>query len=278
MVVSTMPELPEVETVRRSLATHIEGARIIAVEGQSINMRRPLDVAMLKTQLIGRQFVGFFRRGKYLMLYTRPNGCLLMHLGMSARLLLVKPSQPVEAHSHLKLRLNDDRELRFVDPRRFGFAVWLNDGEEDHDPSLSKLGPEPLGNDLEMALPPRLKSRRASLKSLLLNQEIVAGVGNIYATEALWRAGIKPTRKGANTSISRLKNLATHIREVLLEAIDQGGTTLRDYANLQGFAGYFAVQLAAYGRQGLGCKRCGSVLKNTPIGGRATVWCTNCQR
>jgi formamidopyrimidine-DNA glycosylase len=273
-----MPELPEVETVRRVLELGLPGPRITAVSGRSIALRRPLDVERLKPLLIGRQFATPRRRGKFLLIDLEPPGCLLVHLGMTGQLQLVKASIPRDDHTHLVIHLNDGRQLRFVDPRRFGLVDWLDPGEEGRDPSLTKLGIEPLDRNLDKVLPPLFRSRRAPLKSLLLDQRLLAGVGNIYAVEALWRARIHPKRAGRRTSTVRLERLARAVQEVLADAIDQGGTTLRDFAGPNGESGYFAVHLDVYGRQGEPCVSCGTSIRAEVLGGRTTAWCPSCQR
>jgi formamidopyrimidine-DNA glycosylase len=241
-------------------------------------MRRPLDVPLVAARLEGRAFAGARRRGKFLLLDAAGGGSLMIHLGMSGRLMLCEATAPELDHTHVVFSLDDGRELRFVDPRRFGLAVWLEPGEEARDPSLAALGLEPLDPGIEDALPPRLRTRRSPLKSLLLDQHLVAGVGNIYAAEALWRAGIRPTRHGRRTSLPRLRRLAVEVRSVLAEAVEQGGTTIRDYATPDGNFGYFAVSLRVYGRAGEPCPRCGATLRDTRIADRATVWCPSCQR
>jgi formamidopyrimidine-DNA glycosylase len=273
-----MPELPEVETVRRSLALELPGLRTVAVGGRSVAMRRPLDVERLSALVTGRRFLAPRRRGKYLLLDLDPPGSILAHLGMSGRVQLVEASIPLRVHTHLTLDLEDGRQLRFVDPRRFGFVDWLEPGAEMSDPSLAALGVEPLDADLEKLLPPLLRARRAPLKNLLLDQRLIAGVGNIYAVEALWRAGIHPRRAGSRTSLLRLAGLARAVQEVLADAIAQGGTTLRDFAGPDGEVGYFAVRLGVYGRQGEPCGQCGSTIRSAVIGGRTTAWCPGCQR
>lgn len=277
-MMAAMPELPEVETVRRALELGLMGLQISRVRGRSVKMRRPLDVPLITSRIEGRRFSGVRRRGKYLLIDLYSGGTLLVHLGMSGKLLLGAADQPRPDHTHLVLALSDGRELRFVDPRRFGFAVWLDPGEERADPSLGALGMEPLDPRLDDDLPPLLHARRSPVKSLILDQHLIAGIGNIYAAEALWRAGIRPTRKGSHTSQARLRRLVEEIRTVLKEAIDQGGTTLRDYATPDGNAGYFKIKLNVYGRAGEPCPKCDATLKDTHISGRATVWCPQCQR
>lgn len=273
-----MPELPEVETVRRALEIGLDGLCVTAIGGRSVMMRRPLDVAFIASKLHDAPFTAARRRGKFLLLDFGGAGSLMVHLGMSGRLMLCGAGEPVLPHTHLTLGLSDDRELRLVDPRRFGFAHWLEPGEEAHDPSLDALGIEPLDPAMEVLLPPLFHARRSPVKSLLLDQRLVAGIGNIYAAEALWRAGIRPTRKGSRTSLSRLGRLATVTREVIEEAVAQGGTTIRDYATPSGDFGYFAVQLQVYGKGGEPCPKCSTELKDTRITGRTTVWCPHCQR
>jgi formamidopyrimidine-DNA glycosylase len=273
-----VPELPEVETVRRVLALQLPELRIQSVTGRSIAMRRPLEVERLADRATGRRFLEPRRRAKYLLLDLDPPGSLLVHLGMSGRVQLVGGSESMADHTHLRLHLSDGRELRFVDPRRFGLIDWLEPGAEENDPSLANLGVEPLDRGLDETLPPLLRARRAPLKSLLLDQRLVAGVGNIYAAEALWRAGIHPRRAGSRTSLIRLEVLTRAVREVLTEAVAQGGTTLRDYADPDGEMGYFAQNLFVYGRQGDPCRRCKATIRSEVIGGRTTAWCPRCQR
>lgn len=272
-----MPELPEVETVRSALALELPGRRVTAVAGRSVSMRRPLDVEALATILPGRRFLQPRRRGKFLLLDTDPPGSLLIHLGMSGRLMLVDSAAAHRPHTHVTLTFEGGRELRFVDPRRFGLMTWLEPDAEGTDPSLITLGREPLDGAIDEWLPPMLKMRRAPLKTLLLDQRVVVGVGNIYAAEALWRAGIHPTRQGRRTSLGRLARLAREVRSVLTEAIEQGGTTIRDFATPDGDSGYFAVRLQVYGRQGQPCTACGATLRAKTIGGRTTAFCINCQ-
>jgi len=273
-----MPELPEVETVRRLLEIGLADRAVARVRGRSVMMRRVLDVPYLASRLEGRRFAAARRRGKFLLLDLHPPGVVMIHLGMSGRLLLCDADEPAVHHTHLVLALSDGRELRFVDPRRFGLACWLDPGEEADDPSLAILGIEPLDPALEERLPPLLHAHRSPVKSLLLDQRLIAGVGNIYAAEALWRAGIRPTRRGSRTSIPRLRKLAIETRQVIEEAVAQGGTTIRDYATPAGDFGYFAVRLQVYGKEGRPCPRCETTLKDTRIAGRATVWCPHCQR
>jgi formamidopyrimidine-DNA glycosylase len=273
-----MPELPEVETVRRALTEHLVGRRVASVEGNAVLMRRPLDPVFLDRRMRGRDLAAARRRGKFLLIDLDPPGTLMVHLGMSGRLLIERGNSPLLPHTHLVLHLADGLQLRLVDPRRFGLASWLEAGEEVRDPSLATLGIEPLDDRMPAHLPDRLHSRRAPLKSLLLDQRLVAGVGNIYACEALWRARIRPSRRGNRTSLTRLGLLAREVQAVLVEAIEQGGTTIRDFATPTGDLGYFAVQLKVYGKLGEPCPRCDTPLRDSRIANRSTVWCARCQR
>jgi formamidopyrimidine-DNA glycosylase len=260
------------------LEHEVPGVRIDRVSGRSINMRRPLAIERLVPLLTGASFLTFRRRAKYLLFdFDRP-GSLLVHLGMSGRVQLADETAPRADHTHMTLELSDGRQLRFVDPRRFGLIDWLAPGSEDGDASLARLGIEPLDPDMLLSLPPLLHARRSPLKSLLLDQRLVAGIGNIYAAEALWRAGIHPRRAGNRTSLARLGRLARSAQEVLVEAVERGGTTLRDFTKPDGEMGFFAQQLAVYGRQGEECGRCGSAIRSEVIGGRTTAWCPRCQR
>lgn len=273
-----MPELPEVETVRRAIERSVVGRRVTRVDGRAVQMRRPLDPTLLNTRMRGRRISGARRRGKFLLLDFKFHGSLMIHLGMSGRLLFVADHEPLLPHTHLSVQLDDRRQLRLVDPRRFGLAHWLDPGGEDADPSLAALGLDPLDERLPDLLPSTFRARQSPLKVLLMNQRLVAGVGNIYACEALWRAEIRPSRRGRQTSVERLERLARAVQDVLGEAIQQGGTTIRDFATPEGNFGYFAVRLNVYGKEGEPCQRCETTLRDCRIGNRSTVWCPSCQR
>ncbi len=272
-----MPELPEVETVRRSLELHILNRTVTSVGGKDVALRRPLRPQELGEAMIGARLEAFRRRGKFLLADLDRGGSLLVHLGMTGRLHIAQSNEPRAAHTHLVLGLDDGRELRYVDSRRFGLVDWLAPKTEAEDPSLRTLGLEPLHPQIVDLLPPILHARRAPVKALLMDQRLVAGVGNIYAAEALFRAHVRPTRAGTRTSLARLADLARAVREVLSEAVEKGGTTLRDYATPEGEFGYFAVQLKVYGRQGEPCTACGTILRSATIAGRTTSWCPRCQ-
>jgi len=239
-------------------------------------MRRPLDVEKLSEILPGRRFLAPRRRGKYLLLDTDPPGALLVHLGMSGRLMLVDPGVAHLPHTHVSLTLENGRELRFVDPRRFGRVFWEG-GKKGKWVSLARLGPEPL------EIPPsefvaRVRARRREIKPLLLDQHFLAGVGNIYADESLHRAGIHPRRKSDSLSGEALYRLHRAVQEVLKEAIGAGGSSVRSYVDSQGSAGGYQHSLRVYGREGDPCPACAARIVRKIVGGRSSFYCPRCQR
>jgi len=270
-----MPELPEVETTRRGLAPHVEGRIVTGAVLRRPNLRWPIPPEISEV-LPGHRVQAVRRRAKYLLLDTAV-GSALLHLGMSGSLRVLPAATPVGKHDHVDLALDSGRVLRFTDPRRFGCLLWQPPG--DTHSLLADLGPEPLsaafdGNYLfELS-----RGRSAPVKSFLMDQRVVVGVGNIYAAEALFAAGISPLRAAGRVSRERYVALAAAIRTILAYAIERGGTTLRDFISPDGEPGYFELELSAYGRGGEPCPRCGRPLKQAAIGQRATVWCGHCQR
>ena len=271
-----MPELPEVETTRRGIAPHIEGQRLTAVKVRNARLRWPI-AADLPARLTGRLVVAVRRRAKYLLFELDDSSSLLVHLGMSGSLRVLAVQTPPGKHDHIDLVL-DERCVRLRDPRRFGAVLWTPDDPSIH-PRLAHLGPEPLSADFcGNYLHRRARGRRLAVKQLLMDGKVVVGVGNIYANEALFRAGIRPHRAAGSISLTRLQRLAEEVKAVLNEAINQGGTTLRDFQREDGSPGYFRIQLRVYGRGGRPCLECGKPLTEVRIGQRSTVYCTNCQR
>ncbi len=275
-----MPELPEVETTRAGLAPHLEGRRVLAATLRRADLRWPIHDA-IRDVLPGQRISAVRRRAKYLLLDTAA-GSALLHLGMSGSLRVLPADTPVRAHDHVDLLLepvNDEAHvvLRFNDPRRFGCLLWQSAGEIH--PLLRELGPEPLSDafdgDLLFALS---RGRRAPVKTFLMDQQVVVGVGNIYAAEALFAAGISPLRPAGRVSRERYQRLAAAVKAILGHAIARGGTTLRDFISPDGAPGYFEQELSAYGRGGAPCPRCHRPLKQGSIGQRTTVWCGHCQR
>ncbi|RMG28944.1 MAG: bifunctional DNA-formamidopyrimidine glycosylase/DNA-(apurinic or apyrimidinic site) lyase [Gammaproteobacteria bacterium] len=270
-----MPELPEVETTRRGIAPHLEGKRLLGAVVRERRLRRPVPEG-LDARIRGRRVAGVRRRGKYLILDLEDDGGLLVHLGMSGSLRLVPCHRPPGPHDHVDLRIAGGRCLRLTDPRRFGLVLWAPD--PDGHPLLRELGPEPLTADFTGAyLWRKSRGRRVAVKHFLMDGRVVAGVGNIYANEALFRAGIHPARPAGRISKARYARLAQALREVLAEAVDAGGTTLRDFTDSHGRPGYFRRALAVYHREGRPCPRCGTPIRSLRLGQRSTFYCPRCQ-
>lgn len=271
-----MPELPEVETVRRGLEGSIAGLRILRVIVRERGLRQPVP-ADLAERLSGRRILSVGRRGKYLLLHTDAE-TLLIHLGMSGRLWLLPGNTPASLHDHVDLQMEQGHTLRFHDPRRFGLMLLCNGDCANH-PLLVDIGPEPLGSDFSGSyLWSRSRGRRVAIKSFLMDSHVVAGIGNIYASEALFRARIHPARPAARIARHRYDDLAASVRVTLARAIDSGGTTLRDFSGISGTAGYFGQRLEVYGRAGEACSRCGSAIVCRRIGQRSSFYCPHCQR
>jgi len=270
-----MPELPEVETTRRGLQPHIAGSTVQQALIRERRMRWPI-ANDLEQQLVGQQLQAVVRRAKCL-LFDFAAGRLMIHLGMSGSLRLVAADADIGKHDHLDLQFDNGMIMRFRDPRRFGSVHWLPD-REGH-ALLDSLGPEPLTENFSASyLHKQSRGKKVAVKNFIMNNHVVVGVGNIYATEALFRAGISPIRPAGRISEQRYALLVPAIKAVLAEAIEKGGTTLRDFVGGTGDAGYFSLSLQAYGRAGEPCDQCGRALKGSRLGQRATVYCTNCQR
>lgn len=272
-----MPELPEVETTRRGIAPHLLNHRVARVIVREPRLRWPVPASMAD-ELPGQQFIDITRRAKYILIRTDAERWLMCHLGMSGRLRVIPADTPPLKHDHIDIQLDSGQALRYTDPRRFGSMHWLDQQPETH-PLLAHLGPEPLGDDFDGDhLFARSRGRSAAVKAFLMDSRIVVGVGNIYANEALFKAGIAPIRAAGRVSRQRYALLAAAIREVLADAIRRGGTTLRDYSNAEGAAGFFQLDLNVYGRGGQPCQVCGTAIRQRVIGQRATCWCPICQR
>lgn len=271
-----MPELPEVETTRRGIAPHVEGKILKEIIIREPRLRWPIAEG-LNDRLAGLCFESVERRGKYLLFVT-PAGTLLLHLGMSGSLRVISNGQEAGKHDHIDFIFTDRTHLRFNDPRRFGSVVWTSEPVWEHQ-LLKDLGPEPLSSEFSGKLLYSLSRGRTSpAKSFIMDSHIVVGVGNIYANEALFMAGILPTRHAGKISLQRYEKLAESIRTVLAQAIEQGGTTLRNFVNESGKPGYFKQQLAVYGRGGLPCRQCLLPLTEVRLSNRTTVFCSICQR
>ncbi|MDJ0741283.1 MAG: bifunctional DNA-formamidopyrimidine glycosylase/DNA-(apurinic or apyrimidinic site) lyase [Gammaproteobacteria bacterium] len=269
-----MPELPEVETTRRGIAPHIENRRVSGTTVRQAQLRWPVpDLASLLT---GHRVRAVERRAKYLLLRF-DHGTLLIHLGMSGSLRVLSGDTPPRPHDHVDIAFGR-RSLRLHDPRRFGAVLWV-DGDPLRHPRLRDLGPEPLSAAFDGAhLYAVARNRKVAIKSLLMDGRVVVGVGNIYATEALFHAGIHPARRSSRIARARLERLAEEVKRVLGYAIERGGTTLRDFLNESGEPGYFAQELFVYGRAGAPCRVCGTPIATRRIGQRASAYCPRCQR
>lgn len=270
-----MPELPEVETTRRGIEPHVRGHRVHHLTLRRPDLRWPIPPE-LAAAIEGQRVEGVRRRAKYLLFDFAP-GSALVHLGMSGSLRLLPSDTPPRTHDHVDFELDNATVVRFNDPRRFGALLWQPRGTTH--PLLEHLGPEPLSDLFDGAwLYARSRGRKASVKTFLMDQAIVVGVGNIYAAEALFAAGIAPARAAGSVGQARYERLAFEVKRILTAAIERGGTTLRDFISPDGRAGYFAQELSVYGREGERCPRCAAPLKHARIGQRASVWCPNCQR
>jgi len=271
-----VPELPEVETTRRGIAPYVAGAAVAAVTVREPRLRWPVP-RDLPRRLIGRHIEGVDRRAKYLLLGTA-GGAVLVHLGMSGSLRIVTAGAPPGPHDHLDLVFASGHALRLRDPRRFGTVLWAPGDPLAH-PLLRRLGPEPLAPGFGGAeLHARARGRRLAVKHFLMDATVVAGVGNIYANEALFLAGIHPARAAGRISARRYDRLATALRQVFEEAIERGGTTLRDFVGGNGEPGYFSLSLRVYDRSGLPCPVCGSPVRKVILGARSSYYCPRCQR
>ncbi|HEY9101341.1 bifunctional DNA-formamidopyrimidine glycosylase/DNA-(apurinic or apyrimidinic site) lyase [Chitinimonas sp.] len=273
-----MPELPEVETTRRGIAAAIEGGRFEGAVVRDARLRWPVPPE-LDALVAGRPLLRIWRRAKYL-LFDLGHGHLILHLGMSGSLRVVDADTPPGKHDHVDLLLaggERPRALRYRDPRRFGALLW-QPGELQGHPLLARLGPEPLEEGFTAAyLKAALGRKRVAIKLALMDNHIVVGVGNIYANEALFRAGIKPTRPAEKLSRADCERLVQTVKETLLEAIAAGGSTLRDFVDSEGKPGYFQQRYFVYGREAEPCLRCGEEIRQTRLGQRATFWCPHCQ-
>lgn len=272
-----MPELPEVETVRRGIEPYVLGRRLTGVYVRDRRLRWPIPPD-LERRLEGRRVERADRRAKYLVLSLDNGDRLLIHLGMSGRLWVLDAQTPPVKHDHVDFGLDSGRLLRFHDPRRFGAVLLWPAGETAH-VLLQDLGPEPFDPTFDGDyLFERSRGRRGAVKTFIMDGGIVVGAGNIYAAESLFRAGIRPTRPAGRVSRSEYARLAAAVRDVLSEAIVQGGTTLRDFAGADGSSGYFQQDLYVYGREGQACRRCATPVKRLVIGQRASCYCPRCQR
>ncbi len=271
-----MPELPEVETTVRGLARYLDGARLARVELRRANLRRPFPVDLVQV-LTGARVTGLGRRAKYGLIHTDRGQTMVFHLGMSGRW-RIEPEE-LGKHDHLVLETEAGHRLSLCDPRRFGSVDLVEEARLDDWPAFAALGPEPLGEALSAAhLKTALAGRSATIKLMLLDQRIVAGLGNIYVCEALFRAGIDPRKAAGKVNGPALARLVPQIKAVIAEAIEAGGSTLRDYAQPDGQLGYFSKRFDVYDRAGQPCTSCTAPILRFAQGGRSTWHCAKCQK
>lgn len=270
-----MPELPEVETTCRGIRPHLAGRRIVAAEVRERRLRWPVPQGI--DALAGQRIGSVQRRAKYILLGA-DKGTAIVHLGMSGSMRLCSPQLEWRKHDHVGLTLEGGLQLRYHDPRRFGCWLWTESDPLQHD-LLRKLGPEPLGDAFTVEHLARVcAGRKASIKQTIMDAHVVVGVGNIYACEALFMAGIDPRRAAARVSRARLSLLLDAVKAVLAHSIEQGGTTLRDFLREDGSPGYFRQQLQVYDRAGEPCRKCGAPIRRIVLGQRSTCFCQHCQR
>jgi len=270
-----MPELPEVETSRRGIEPWIVDKAITRIIVRDRRLRWPVE-ADIESRLQGRQIRSVRRRAKYLLIDTG-NGTVILHLGMTGSVFIVDQDSPAGIHDHIDIELDSGKTLRFRDPRRFGSLHWSEKPLEH--PLLANLGPEPLGDEFDGAyLWKKSRGRKVSVKQFIMNAQVVVGVGNIYASESLFLAGINPKRAAGRIARHRYDALSNAIRDVLGRAIKAGGTTLRDFYGGDGEPGYFKQQLEVYDREGEHCRHCNTLIKAIVQGQRSTYYCTACQK
>jgi len=271
-----MPELPEVETSRRGVEPHLCNHKIIDIIVRNRQLRWPISPRLQK-EALSSMVLAVRRRAKYLLIDTS-QGCIILHLGMSGSLRMVDSQTPAEKHDHVDLVLSGGQSLRLRDPRRFGAVFWTKKDPLKH-PRLCDLGKEPLEDDLTASwLFEQSRNRKRAIKSFIMDSKIIVGVGNIYACESLFIAGIHPDTAAGKLSLKRWDKLTHAIKTVLSKAIKQGGTTLKDFTRSDGQPGYFAQQLKVYGREGEPCKKCGKTLLKITRGQRSTFYCRQCQK
>ena len=269
-----MPELPEVEVTRLGLLPHLQNQAVKQLIIREYSLRWPIPKD-LKHHLVGATLHNIARRGKYL-LFSSESGSLMIHLGMSGSLRLVPLKTPAQKHEHVDI-VFADKILRYTDPRRFGAILWVNDAPSAHR-LLAKLGPEPLTREFNTNyLYRQCQGRQVNIKTLVMNSHIVVGVGNIYATESLFLAGIHPLTPAGTLEKSHITALVQAIKKVLRKAIKSGGTTLQDFVQADGRPGYFQQKLWVYGRKDMPCLKCNTTLDQLKINGRSTVFCPACQ-
>lgn len=272
-----MPELPEVEVICCGLAPHLEGQQLVRVLFGKQKLRLPMPSRELTVLAGGQTILSVKRRAKYIVVALENSAQIIIHLGMTGRLGIFPNGTPAAKHDHACFRLANLTELRFNDTRRFG-SVQIVESEEDLDPLFSTLGPDPFWDSFSGEyLAGKARGRTLAVKNFLMDNRVVTGIGNIYASEILFTTGINPAISAGSIRLKTWQEIVIKSREILAEAIAQGGTTISDYVNSSGEKGYFQVRLKVYGRQGQPCRKCNEPVQKTVIGGRATFFCQKCQ-
>jgi formamidopyrimidine-DNA glycosylase len=274
-----VPELPEVESVARSLRPRLVGRTVIAVEASGLELRKPVDIGGLRAACVGAQATSVDRRGKYVLVAFSSAHSLIVHLGMSGQLVFAASNELMRPHTHVRFRLDGALELRYVDPRRFGLVAAHPTEELSRIGELAALGVDPLSRAFTASwLRAQLLGGRCDLKAFLLDQSRVAGLGNIYVCEALFDAGLSPRKRSHRTPADRVERLHKAIRSVLVRAVKNRGTSFSDYVDADGQAGANQIALRVYGREGEPCRRCGGRIRRTVQAGRSTFYCPRCQK
>ena len=274
-----MPELPEVEVIKRGLLKHLPGRKVLEIAASNKKLRLPMPRKNLKKYVLGVRFKSVDRRAKFLLLTMDNGATMIVHLGMTGRLGIFPLDAPRTKHDHLRLLLDNSMQLRFNDIRRFGFIQVLEPGCDINKTVLANLGPEPLGqNFTPKHLHKNAATKSRPLKNFLMDNHIVVGIGNIYACEILFHACLKPTKKVSSLTIREWGRVVESSRYVLQKAIESGGTTISDFVNESGKSGYFQLKLQVYGRQGKPCNICSTPITKKTMAGRSTFFCTQCQK
>jgi formamidopyrimidine-DNA glycosylase len=270
-----MPELPEVETTKQGIKPHMEGQIICGIRVRNPNLRLPIPIN-IDELCVGKKINAITRRAKYILIQLSA-GYILVHLGMSGHLRIVPSTTKPEKHDHVDLMMANGMSLRYCDPRRFGLFLYIDDNPYLH-PLLAHLGPEPLTDDFNSDyLYRRMQNKNQPVKSFIMNNELVVGVGNIYATESLFLSGLHPKTISKKITADSCHSLTTQIKQILKLAIEAGGTTLRDFYTFDGKPGYFSLSLKVYGRKKLPCFHCNSIIETVVIAGRLSAFCPQCQ-
>ena len=274
-----MPELPEVEVIKRGLVLHLPGRKVLEIVTGNRKLRQPMPRKNLQEFIQGARIKSVDRRAKFLLLTMHNGAVLIIHLGMTGRLGIFPADSPRAKHDHLRLQLNNGMQLRFNDIRRFGLIEVIPPGKGLANTMLSNIGPEPFGQEFNPRYLRQLAAdKNRPIKNFLMDSRVVAGIGNIYACEILFHAGLNPAKKISTLSINEWENIVAGTHHVLTKAIDSGGTTISDFVNASGKSGYFQLELRTYGRQGKPCKNCSTPIARKTMAGRSTFFCPECQK